>query len=189
MKIQIKNMVCPRCISAVAEVIKVCKLEALSVELGEVALAGNPAKAQLEALQTGLQAIGFAILEDPRSQVVARIKAAIVKRVHYSEDLPAEKLSELLSAELLQDYSALSNLFSAEEGITIEKYLIAQRIERAKELLLYGELNLTQIADKLGYSSVAYLSNQFKKVVGKTPTAFRQQAPAGRQSIDAIGEK
>ena len=189
MKLQIKNMVCPRCILVVEQQLAACRLEAESVALGEVVLKKSPTEAQLLQFAEALQSVGFQILDDRRQQIVARIKNIIVRLVHHSDEATDKNLSVVLTAELPHDYSFLSNLFSEEEGMTIEKFHIAQRIERTKELLLYGEMTLTQIADQLGYSSVAYLSNQFKKVSGQTPSAYRQQTPVNRGGIDAIGRK
>ncbi len=189
MKLQIKNMVCPRCILVVEQQLAACGLEAESVELGEVVLKENPTEAQRLQFAEALKTVGFEILDDRRQQIAARIKAIIVRLVHHSDEATDKNLSVVLTNELPHDYSFLSNLFSEEAGMTIEKFHIAQRIERVKELLLYGELTLTQIAYQLGYSSVAYLSNQFKKVSGQTPSAFRQQQAVSRQGIDAIGRK
>ena len=182
-------MVCPRCILVVEQQLAACGLEAESVALGEVVFKKDPTEAQLIQFAQALKTVGFEILDDRRQQITERIKAIIITLVHHSDEATDKNLSVVLTNELPHDYSFLSNLFSEEAGITIEKFHIVQRIERAKELLLYRELTLTQIADQLGYSSVAYLSNQFKKVTGKTPSAFRQAESAGRQSIDAVGAK
>ena len=117
-----------------------------------------------------LQSFGFEIIDDKKSQLIEKIKNTIVELVHYSRDQLQTNFSEHISKKLHHDYSYLSNLFSEVEGTTIEKYFIAQKIEKVKELLKYDELSLSQIADRLGYSSVAYLSNQFKKQTGLTPT-------------------
>lgn len=126
------------------------------------------------------------MIDDKKSQLIEKIKNTIVELVHYSEDQLETNLSEHISKKLHHDYNYLSNLFSEVEGTTIEKYLIAQKIERVKELLKYDELSLSEIADRLGYSSVAYLSNQFKKVTGLTPSYFKQPGENNRKPLDKI---
>lgn len=134
-----------------------------------------------------LEALGFELLEDRRLQLVERIRTAVVRLVHHNDGMPLrERLSDYLTRQLGHDYSALSKLFSEVSGTTIEKYFIAQKIERAKELLRYDELSLSQIADSLGYSSAAYLSAQFKSVTGMTPSRFRQQKTAVRRPLDRV---
>lgn len=170
----IKNMVCNRCILVVQNELEKLHLEVRNIKLGEVTLAEEPTLKQKEELDESLTALGFEILNDKNQRTIEKIKNLIIDIVHHRNNEIKTNLSDLISSELNQDYSALSNLFSEVEGITIEKYFIAQRIEKVKELLVYDELTLSEIADKLNYSSVAYLSNQFKKVTGLTPTHFRK---------------
>lgn len=173
MKLYIKNMVCARCKMAVAAEFEKAGIKPLHIELGEVDIAGQPDPHQFEQLSAGLEKLGFEFLDDHKSQIIAQIKAQIVSMVHYPDDNQHMKLSVLLADKLHHDYKYLSNLFSTTEGTTIEKYYIAQKIERVKELLIYDQLSLSQIAYQLNYSSVAYLSSQFKQVTGLTPSAFK----------------
>ncbi len=161
-------------------------LRPLFFQLGEVEIEGDLSKDQLLQLNTSLKALGFELIDNKKSQTIEKIKTAIISLVHHSSENINSNLSEFLVSQIHQDYHYLSNLFSEVEGTTIEKYYIAQRIEKAKELLVYGELTLSQIADQLGYSSVAYLSNQFKKVTGLTPSFFKDLQGEKRKSIDKL---
>lgn len=185
-KLYVKNMVCNRCISAVQQAMEKEGLGLAHIQLGEVVLTSIPDNKQLSALKTRLNELGFELLDDQRQQIIERIKNIIVKQVHHSEEPPKLKLSEILSQNLNKDYSYLSNLFSEVEGITIEKYLINQRIERVKEMLIYDELSLSEIAYKNGYSSVSHLSSQFKKVTGLTPKYFKTTGISQRKSLDSL---
>jgi AraC family transcriptional regulator len=183
-------MVCPRCIAAVAAIAADLGLPVHSVELGEIALEAGFAEGPWKAeLATRLAAQGFELLDDRRSRLISRIKALVVQWVHYDAEPPREKYSVLISQALLQDYPGLSRLFSETEGITIEQFIIRQKTERVKELLSYDELTLSQIADLLGYSSVAHLSAQFRKVTGMAPSAFKGLHRPQRVSLDSIGNK
>jgi AraC-like DNA-binding protein len=145
-----------------------------TVELGEVEMIKEiPPEAQ-EALKSALLKFGFELMEDKKSILIEKIKNIIVEMIHYSEEPPLLNFSDFISEKLKYDYNYLSTLFSEVKGVTIEHYIIAHKIERAKELLIYNELTLTEIADKLHYSSVAHLSNQFKKVTGLTPSFFKK---------------
>jgi AraC-like DNA-binding protein len=144
------------------------------VELGEVETLNAPSAAQLKAFELQLALYGLELMEDKKSALIEKIKTIIIELVHYSEEPPLLNFSAFLSEKLQYDYNYLSNLFSEVKGITIEHFIIAHKIERAKELLIYNELNLTEIAEKLHYSSVGHLSNQFKKVTGLTPTFFKK---------------
>lgn len=181
-------MVCPRCITAVEKVLDEMQLQPESVQLGEAIIKVEPNEQQLEVLKAQLQQQGFELLEDNKAQVIDRIKSVIINHIHHSVD-KSVVFSELLASELHKDYSGLSKLFSANEGVTIEQYIILQKIEKAKELLQYNQLTLSQIADTLGYSSVAHLSAQFRKITGITPTAFRTQSTAQRLPLDAVTKK
>jgi AraC-like DNA-binding protein len=145
-----------------------------SVELGKVTLKKNPTPAQLKQIEKNLEAVGFEILTDQKKKLVERIKSEITKRIQ--GDLSEEKFnfSHILSSALNKDYSSISKLFSEAEGVTIEKFIIDQKIERAKEMLAYDEKSLNDIAFELGYSSLAHFSTQFKKITGFTPSAFRK---------------
>lgn len=175
----IKNMVCDRCKAAVKQALSGVGLTPLSVELGTATVAETPDGAKLDEVRTALDKEGFELLEDRRKQTVDRIKSAIIELVHYRVDRPAVTLSAYLADRLGMEYSALSKFFSDETGLTVERYFILQRVERVKELIFYGEMSLSEIARKMDYSSVAYLSTQFKSVTGMTPSQFK--ATHGRQ--------
>ena len=186
MRLYIKNMVCHRCVVAVENIFKHLNISYLSVILGEVEVAGKLPAETLEKLDAALQNLGFERIEDRKSRIIEKVKTEIVYLVHHSGEVLNTNLSNWLSDKLHYDYTYLSNLFSEVEGTTIEKYYISQRIEKVKELLVYDELTLTQIADKLGYSSAAYLSGQFKKVTGLTPSQFKAQGIHLRKTLDEV---
>lgn len=188
MKLSIKNMVCPRCITAVEKVLSDIELQPLTVQLGEAETALEPTENQLALLKQKLHDSGFELLEDNKLQIVDKIKSVIISHIHYSNNTPVV-FSELLASELHRDYSGLTKLFSATEGITIEQFIILQKTERVKELLVYNERTLSEIADDMGYSSVAHLSAQFTKTVGMTPTAFRKKGAGLRTGLDAVSKK
>jgi len=185
--IYIKNMVCNRCIAAVKQILEDEALPYQAVSLGEVMLSQKPSRQQLAVLNTKLADAGFLLLDDDKSKIIEKIKTIIIDMVHYNNDTDTRfTLSELLSSRLHKDYSSLSRLFSEVEGITIEKYAINQKIERIKELLIYNEMNLNEIAFQLGYSSVAHLSSQFKKVTGLTPSYFKKSRSIHRKPLDNV---
>jgi AraC family transcriptional regulator len=174
MELFIKNMVCRRCILAVQEKLAALGIRYLGVQLGEVQLVEPLDAATFDALRSALLELGFELLDDKKSGIIAKIKSTIIEYVHGADDsLRTRKLSALLAGKLGLEYNYLSALFSSVEGITIEKYAILQRVERVKELISYGERNLNEIAFDLGYSSVQHLSQQFKKVTGMTASEFR----------------
>ena len=179
-------MVCSRCKMVVKDQLIKFGLNPKNVDLGEVEIEEEVTDQQKNKLNTILQSFGFELIDDKKSRLIEKIKNIIVELVHYSEDRPATNFSEYISKELHHDYHYMSNLFSEVEGTTIEKYFIAQRIEKVKELLKYDELSLSQIADKLGYSSVAYLSNQFKKQTGLTPSFYKSQKQNNRRNIEEL---
>jgi len=144
------------------------------VELGEVEITEELSPKQQQELKTSLLAFGLEVLEDKKSMLIEKIKTIIIEMIHYTDDPPVLNFSAYLSEKLNYDYNYLSNLFSEVKGTTIEHFIIAHKIEKAKELLIYNELTLTEIAEKLHYSNVAHLSNQFKKVTGLTPTFFKK---------------
>jgi len=186
MVLYIKNMVCARCKWVVSKLLETHQLTPRSVELGEIDLVESPTQDQLAALDADLQEHGFELLEDRQSRLVSQIKTAVVEYVRNQHGERSENLSDYLVRHLHQDYSALSHLFSSVEGATLEQYHIAQRIERAKELLVYNELTLNEIAWQLGYSSVAHLSAQFKKVTGLTPTHFKTLGARKRKGLEEV---
>lgn len=184
--LHIKNMVCDRCKAVVKATLMQLGLHVTDVELGIARVEECPDEKLMQAIAEALQGQGFELLRDSRQQTVDRIKALVIELVHYPTAKQAINLSAFLSDKLNSDYSALSKLFSAETGTTIEKYFIAQKIELVKELISYGELSLTEIAARLNYSSVAYLSTQFKSVTGMTPSQFKAKGQTLRRPLDTI---
>lgn len=182
----IKNMVCDRCKAAVTQVLHNAGLTPLSVELGTASVEENPDVAKLDEIRIALEEQGFELLEDRRKQTVDRIKSAIIELVHYRDNHQQVNLSAFLSNELGMEYSSLSKLFSENTGLTIERYFILQRVERIKELIFYGEMSLSEIARKMNYSSVAYLSTQFKSVTGMTPSQFKSAHDKQLRQLDKI---
>ena len=185
-KLYIKNMVCPRCIMVVDDLLSNMNIAHSNIKLGEVELHEKLSNLQANALNEALKNLGFEIIDEKNERIASQIKSAIVAWVHMSENADNTRLSDFLCNKLNADYSHLSKLFSETEGITIEKYYIAQKIEKAKELLSYNELNINEIAYKLSYSSVAHLSAQFKKTTGLTPTQFRNTHSPTRKALDQI---
>ncbi len=161
-------------------------LQTVSVELGEVELQDEINDAQKEILLKNLQSLGFDFLDDKKTKTIEKIKNLIVDLVHQKNGELKTNLSDYLAENLNQDYNSLSNLFSEIENTTIEKYFISQKIEKVKELLIYNELSLSEIADILNYSNVAHLSNQFKKITGFTPTSFKQSKDKMRIQIENL---
>lgn len=161
-------------------------LKPLSVELGEVEVQGELSKKDQYELNGILQSLGFELIDDKKSRWIEKIKNALVELIYYREEKPKTTLSEYISGKLGHDYSYLSKLFSEIQGITIEQYFILQKIERVKELLVYDEFSLSEIAHQLHYSSVSHLSKQFKKETGFTPTHFRQLKVKNRKPIDQM---
>ena len=185
MHLHIKNMVCHRCILAVQALLQKLGMAYHAVKLGEVELSEKPAPERLHQLKEQLEELGFELLDDNKNKLIDKIKTLVVEWVHYGLGDKRSNFSSLLSAALHKDYSYLSNLFSEVEGTTIEKYIINQKIEKVKELLVYDELSLSEIADRMGYSSVAHLSAQFKKTTGLTPSHFRKKG-GPRKTLDAV---
>lgn len=182
----IKNMVCNRCIMAVQNELDKLGLVVQKIKLGEVTLGEELPKQDKEYLDKSLTALGFELIDDRKSQTIEKIKTVIIDLVHHQNNDTPSRLSDILSSELQHDYNYLSSLFSEVEGTTIEKYFIAQKIEKVKELLVYDELSLSEIAFRLNYSSVAYLSNQFKKVTGLTPSHFKKIGEDRRKPLDEV---
>lgn len=186
MTIYIKNMVCNRCKMVVKSTFEKLGLHPLQVELGEVELRENDISSLKDLLVQELQSFGFELLDDKRSQTIEKVKNLITDLVQNKNNNLEITLSEYLTTKIAQDYNSLSNLFSEVEGITIEKYYILQKIEKVKELLVYNELTLSEISFQLNYSSVAYLSNQFKKVTGLTPSHFKKLRTVERKPLEEL---
>src|SRR5688572_2531693 len=174
MKLYIKYMVSLRCKMMVKDELTKLNLRYGAVDLGTVEMLEELTAQQHEILKANLLKSGLELLDDKRSILIEKIKNVIVEMIHYSEEIPKMNYSDYISEKLNYDYTYLSNIFSEVKGITIQQFIIINKIERVKELLLYDELNLTQISYKLHYSSVAHLSNQFKKVTGLSPSFFKQ---------------
>lgn len=185
--LHIKNMVCPRCIEAVEDVFKKENLVINSIELGKVILNKKLSASVLSQLKVILKDRGFELLQDKNQQIIEQIKNVIIDILHHGKIINGYiNLSEHISKKLGYDYSYLSSMFSTETGSTIEKYIIAQKIERVKELLDYNELSLKEISFQLDYSSVQHLSYQFKKVTGITPTNYKNREDNKRKSLDKV---
>ena len=177
-------MVCIRCKMVVKDELTKLGLHYTIVELGEVEIMENISASQHDQFKTALLKSGLELMDDKKSVLIQQIKNVIVELVHYSEEPLNINFSNFLSQKLNHDYTYLANLFSEVQGTTIEKFLIAHKIERVKELLVYNELNLTEIAYLMHYSSVAHLSTQFKKVTGLTPSHFKQLKEKRRSMLD-----
>lgn len=186
MMLYIKNMVCNRCVMVVREELEREGLTVRSVRLGEADVAEELSAGQKSRLAERLETLGFELLEDRKSRIIEAVKNSIVSLLYDREVLPDVNLSVYLAEQLRLDYKYLSALFSETQGRTIEKYFIAQKIERAKELLVYDELTLAEIAFRLGYSSVAHLSAQFKRTTGLTPSYYKQSGHRKRMPLDKV---
>jgi len=187
MKIYIKYMVSLRCKMVVKEELKKLGLHFIVVDLGEIEIMEDITDQQREELKIALLNSGLELMDDKRAVLIEKIINVIVEMVHYSDELPKINYSEFISDKLNYDYTYLSNLFSEVKGITIQQFIIIHKIERVKELLLYDELNLTEISYRMQYSSVAHLSNQFKKITGLTPSEFKHLKVKHRSPIEEIG--
>ena len=179
-------MVCPRCISAVTNILVELEIPFSYIKLGEVELPSTIALKKKLALSLELQESGFSLINDRKSQLIEQMKTLVVDKIHHSTNKLDIKWPYYVSDNLHLDYKYLSSLFSSVEGITFEQYIINQKIERVKELIVYDELTLSEISFKLNYSSVAYLSNQFKKVTGMTTTHFKKAIDKNRKFLDEI---
>ena len=179
-------MVSIRCKMVVESELEKLGLKYYTVDLGEVVVDGDVAAEDRRALKIALAKSGLELMDDKRAMLIEKIKNVIVEMVHYEEELPKTKYSDYITAKLDYDYTYLANLFSEATGITIEQYIITHKIERVKELLLYDELNLTEISYKLNYSSVAHLSTQFKKVTGLTPSYFKKLKLKRRLTLENL---
>lgn len=183
-------MVCNRCVTAVQQVFDKTGLNIEKISLGEVNVNEETVTdEQLKQLDTELQSLGFERIDDRKARLIEGIKNKIIQLIHHSDRVDRKhNWSSILSEEMHYEYNYLSNLFSSVEGITLEQYIIRQKIERAKELLFYDELNLSEIADRLGYSSVAHLSGQFKKITGLTPSELKKsrEIDQSRKPLDSV---
>jgi AraC-like DNA-binding protein len=182
----IKNMVCPRCVSTVKTILEDLAIPYDSVELGKIILPTFPPTELQEKLNERLEQHGFELLLEQKAQLIQKIKQLLIKVIHQTSEPFHLNYSAYLSNALSFDYSHLSRLFSSVEGITIEKYIIKLKVEKVKEYISYEELNMSEIADILGYSSVAHLSAQFKKETGMTPTEFKSLSSKSRTPIDLL---
>jgi AraC-like DNA-binding protein len=180
-------MVSNRCKLAVKEELTKLGLHFIVVDLGEIDIMEDISQSQRESLKTALLSSGLELMDDKRAVLIEKIKTLITEMVHHSEELPKTNYSDYISEKLDYDYTYLSNIFSEVKGITIQQFIIVHKIERVKELLMYGELNLTEISYKMHYSSVAHLSNQFKKITGLSPSHFKQMKDKRRSPLEEIG--
>jgi len=179
-------MVCIRCQMAVKAELEKLGLHYVYVRIGEVETIEDISPEQLEQLNISLKKAGLVLMDDKKSILVEKIKSAIIELVHYREEQINVNMSDYLSEKLNYDYTYLANLFSEVNGINIEKFYLTHRIERVKELLVYDELNLSEIAFKMNYSSVSHLSNQFKKITGMTPSYFKRLKNKRRDSLENV---
>jgi len=179
-------MVCIRCKMVVKSELEKLGLHYNSVELGEADIREVISPEQLKLLRHGLQKTGLEIMDDKRSILVEKIKTIVIELVHYREEQIKVNLSDYLSEKLNHNYTYLANLYSEVKGTTIEQFYLSHKIEKVKELLVYDELNLTEIADKMHYSSVAHLSNQFKKMTGLTPSHFKKLKNKRRNALGSV---
>lgn len=186
MKLYIKYMVSLRCKMMVVEELKKLKINYNMVELGVVDVPEPVSLEQRLALKENLLKSGLVLLDDKRSIIIESIKNVIIEMIHYSDDLPKVNYSDYISEKLGYDYTYLANIFSEVRGTTIQQFIISHKIERVKELLLYDELTLTEIAHKMHYSSAAHLSNQFKKITGLTPTFYKQLKNKRKHNLEDL---
>lgn len=186
LRLYIKNMVCIRCKMVVKDELVKLGLQYSLIELGEIEIIEYITNEQREFLRTALLTSGLELMDDKKSVLIQKIKNAIIELVHYTDAPMVVNLSDYLSDKLHYNYTYLANLFSEVQGVTIEKFFISHKIEHVKELLVYNELRLTEIAYLMHYSSVAHLSNQFKKVTGLTPSHFKQLKNKRRSMLDNL---
>ncbi len=185
--LHIKNMVCNRCVKVVSDEIYELGFQIKDIELGKVELTTIPNEVELGAIKQVLLENGFELIDDKKSRIIEAIKTIVIELVHHNkENTEPINTSDFIAREIGMDYSYLSNLFSAVEGTTIEKFLILQKIEKVKELLVYNELSLNEISYMLGYSSVQHLSNQFKKITGLSPSHFKKIKDNKRKPLDQV---
>lgn len=186
MKFYIKYMVSQRCKILVRQELDHLGITKAKVELGVVDILEDVSMEQLQGLTANLKLSGLEVIENKKDILVERIKNVIVEMIHYSEELPKTNYSDFLAEKLDYDYTYLSNVFSEEKGITIQQFIILNKVEKVKELLLYGELNLTEISYRLHYSSISHLSNQFKKVTGMSPSLYEKMKTKRKSNLEGI---
>jgi AraC-like DNA-binding protein len=186
MKLYIKFMLSTRCKMVVKSILNSLDLHFVFVDLGEVEIMEDLDAEQLEELKMALQAADLELMDNKKAILIERIKTTIVEMVHHSNEGIKINFSNYLSEKLHHDYTYMANLFSEMQGTTIEQFMIAHKVERIKELIIYGELNITEIAWKMNYSSVAHLSNQFKKMTGLSPSQFKQLKDKTRRSLEEL---
>lgn len=191
MELLVKNMVCDRCIRTVREELEKLGVQVNEIELGRVGIDGEPGEELKQTIRTILTQNGFELIDDKKTALVDHIRKLVIEEVQYLKGNKPDHMnfSEYLSQKTGYDYSYISHLFSSETDQTIEQYIIAQRIEKVKEWLSYNEMTISEIAWKLGYSSVAHLSNQFKKATGMTPAAYKNGGSLPRVALDKVGKK
>lgn len=186
MKLYIKYMVSLRCKMMVKEELKKLGLHFVIVELGMIEILEDISPQQRELLKSNLLKSGLVLLNDKKSILIEKIKNVIIEMIHYTDEIPKVNYSDYISEKVGQDYTYLANVFSEVKGITIQQFIIIHKIEKVKELLIYDELNLTEISYKLHYSSVAHLSNQFKKITGLTPTYYQTLKNHRRKNLEDL---
>lgn len=186
MFLHIRNMVCDRCIMVVEQQLEKRGFNIMNIELGRVEIEPEPTEQQLLDLGASLEILGFELIDGEKDKLVAKIRNIIIETIHHSGSEINMNYSDLLTERLHKDYSYLSRLFSEHEGRTIEKFIIQQKVERVKELLEYGELNMNEIALEMGYSSSAHLSTQFKSIVGMSPSVYKREQSTKRSALDKI---
>jgi|SRR3989344_5500708 len=182
----VKNMVCPRCISTVENILNKLSVSYKKVILGEVELEKKLTDKKRKELEKELKQVGFELIDNRMAVLIEKIKKAVIEYISLLDNGKRLNLSTFIASEVNYEYTYISNLFSSIEGLTIEHFYILQRIEKVKELLVYDQYSLGEIADKLGYSSVHHLSSQFKKVTGLTPSHFKKIGLSKRKSIDKL---
>lgn len=182
-------MVSNRCKMVVKDELKKLGLHFVVVDLGEVEIMENLSSEQLVSLKDGLLNSGLELMDDKKAMLIEKINIVITEMIHHTDEVPKVNYSDYISEKLNYDYTYLSNLFSEVKGTTIQQFIIINKIERVKEFLLYDELNLTEISYKLHYSSVAHLSNQFKKITGLTPSEFKKLKNRSRTPIEELGKE
>ena len=186
MKLYIKNMVSLRCKMRIEDELQALGIQWMLVDLGMVELVEDISLEQRMVLKTNLQNSGLDLMEDKKSILIEKVKNIVIEMVHYSDELPKVNYSEFISGKLGYVYAYLANIFSEVKGITIQQFIINHKIERVKELLIHDELNLTEISSKLHYSSVAHLSNQFKKITGLTPSFYKKLMDKRKLTLESL---
>ena len=180
-------MVSIRCISAVSAILKECKIQPYNTQLGEIEIPDDISTEQINLLNQKLKFAGFELMEDKKAQMIEKTIGVIIDMIHNQEDGPKVNYSDYISEKLHFDYTYISNVFSHIKGITIQQFIIIHKIERIKELIIYNELSISEIAWKLNYSSAAHLSNQFKKITGLTPSSFKALKIRLRKPLEEVG--